>query len=572
MSIATPTEHPTNQTPNNQAPNKQIQNDQDKSDRSPPDQTANQDPAEEKQAQQELAAQRLDEYLSNEYDYQRPRRGDIREGTIVEATENHVVVDIGFKREGFVREEDLSRLDEETLAEIEVGATIPVFVLRPTDREGHPVLSIHQARLYEDWLKAEQMMKEGKLYEGEVSGFNRGGLIVRFGKIRGFVPASQVVGIPRRLSQDERRRRLSEKVGEQIGLKIIEVDRRRRRLIFSQRRALRAWQERQRARLIAELEVGEVRRGTVSDITDFGAFVNLGGADGLIHVSEMSWRRVDNPREVVKVGQELDVYVLNVDAKRKRIALSLKKLEPDPWTLVDEHYQVGQLVEGRVTRALDFGAFIQLDLGIEGLLHVSEMIGTPELRPKDLVQPNEKLLVKVIRIESHRRRIALSSRQVSRSEWERWMAEQQAAETQEAEADEGDGEETAKPESAAEVEASKGSEEESVEPEASEAGEEETAKPEAEAGESGEEETAEPEAEAGESGEEETAESKAEAGESGEEETAEPEAEAGESDEEETAEPEAEVSEAREEETAEPEISETGEEEAETPEGDEEKK
>jgi small subunit ribosomal protein S1 len=176
---------------------------------------------------------------------------------------------------------------------------------------------------------------------------------------------------------------------------------------------------------MSQLTQGETRRGTVTSITNFGAFVDLGGADGLIHVSELSWGRVDNPRQVIKVGDELEVYVLDVDQQRKRIALSLKKLQPDPWTIVDEHYHQGQLVEGHVTRVLDFGAFVELGLGVEGLLHASEMIGTPELPPNEIVHPGEKLLVKIIRIDSRRRRLALSARQVRKSEWERWVAEQQ---------------------------------------------------------------------------------------------------------------------------------------------------
>jgi small subunit ribosomal protein S1 len=286
--------------------------------------------------------------------------------------------------------------------------------------------------MYQDWLDAEEMMKSGKLYEGEVSNYNRGGLIVKFGKIRGFVPTSQVVGLPRRLREEQRRQRLAAMIGERIGLKVIEVDRQRRRLIFSQRRALRAWQELQRGRVMDELREGETRHGKVTSITDFGAFVDLGGADGLIHVSELSWRRVEHPREVLKVGDEVDVFVLNVDRERRRIALSLKKLQPDPWTLVDDHYRAGQLVEGRVTRVVDFGAFVAVDLGIEGLLHAKEMIGTPELSPADIVQAGDTLPVKIIGIDSHRRRLDLSAKQVRQDEWERWMAEQQAA--QEAEA------------------------------------------------------------------------------------------------------------------------------------------
>jgi len=435
---------------------------------------------------QDLADPDLDEYLTDRYDYQVPRRGDIRAGIVVEANERGLIVDVGSKREGFVPAEDLARLDEETRSEIQVGATVPVLVIRPEDREGHPVLSIYQACLHKDWLRAEQMMESGELYEGEVAGYNRGGLVVKFGWLRGFVPASHIVGLPRRLREEERRKRLAAMIGQRMGLKIIEVDRHRRRLIFSQRKALRAWQELQRERVMAQLTEGETRHGRVTDITSFGAFVDLGGADGLIHVSELSWSRVDNPHQVLSVGDEVDVYVLSVDRERKRIALSLKKLQPDPWTLVDEHYKKGQLVEGRVTRVLDFGAFVELDLGIEGLLHASEMIGTPEFRPADIVHPGETLLVKIIRIESRRRRLALSARQVRKDEWERWVAEQQAArEAQEAAATEAVEEETAMPEvEAAESEVAEAEEEAAmleIEVAASEAAEGEAAAPEIEA-------------------------------------------------------------------------------------------
>jgi len=271
------------------------------------------------------------------------------------------------------------------------------------------------------------MMESGELYEGEVAGYNKGGLIVKFGKLRGFVPVSQIVDMPRRMREEQRRKRLEAMVGQRIGLKIIEVDRPRRRLIFSQRKAQREWQELQRKRVMAALAPGEIRRGKVTSITDFGVFIDLGGADGLIHVSELSWSRVEDPHQLLKVGDEIDVYVLEVDEKQKRIALSLKKLQPDPWTLVNEHYKEGQLVEGRVTRVLDFGAFIELDLGVEGLLHANEMIGTPELSPRDLVHPGDRLPVKIIRIDDRRRRLALSARQVRKGEWERWVAEQQRA-------------------------------------------------------------------------------------------------------------------------------------------------
>jgi small subunit ribosomal protein S1 len=395
-----------------------------------------QDRPDETKDEQALTMQDMDEYLTGAYDYQAPKHGDIRHGVVVEINDNGVIMDIGSKREGFVPAEDLTRLDEEIRATVRVGNTIPVFVIRPSDNEGRPLLSIHQAHMYQDWLDAEEMMKSGELYVGEVSNYNRGGLIVKFGKIRGFVPTSQIVGLPRRLREEQRRQRLAAMIGERVGLKVIEVDRQRRRLIFSQRRALRAWQELQRERVMEELREGETRHGKVTSITDFGAFVDLGGADGLIHVSELSWRRVEHPREVLRVGDEVDVYVLSVDRQRRRIALSLKKLQPDPWTMVDDHYRTGQLVEGRVTRVVDFGAFVAVDLGIEGLLHAKEMIGTPELAPADIVQAGDTLPVKIIGIDSRRRRLDLSARQVRQDEWERWVAEQQATqETKEAAAE-----------------------------------------------------------------------------------------------------------------------------------------
>ena len=373
-------------------------------------------------------SQGMGQYLTGEYAVVEPRYGDLCKGVVITVDESGLLVDFGFKREGFVPAEDLEHLDDEMRAAIRPGAEVPVFVVRARTRDGLPNLSIQQAQQFEHWIKAEEMLASSELYEGEVAGCNRGGLIVRFGDIRGFVPTSQVVGMPRRLAEEERRRRLEAMVGRQVGLRVIEVDRGRRRLIFSQRRAYREWQERRRQQTMSELTEGEIRHGVVTDLTSFGAFVDLGGADGLVHVSELSWRRVNHPREVLSVGQEVEVYVLGVDRQRRRIALSLKRLQPDPWTIADEEFQVGQLVNGRVTRVLDFGAFVELDMGVEGLLHVSEMIGTPELQPSDVVHPNDDVVLKIIRIDSARKRIGLSAKQVRQNEWERWMMEQQETE------------------------------------------------------------------------------------------------------------------------------------------------
>jgi small subunit ribosomal protein S1 len=394
-------------------------------------------PTNEEVADQEEATvsmmDQLEEYLSEgEYDYQLPKRGDVHTGVVIEIGDRGAIVDAGFKRDGIVPAGDLDRLDDETLESIQPGDEVAVTVRKPQDEEGRLILSIYQALVREDWQKAEKMMEEGELYEGTISGFNRGGLLVPFGRIRGFIPASHTVGMPRGLKGEERRERLADMVGDEVGLKIIEVDRHRRRLILSQRQARRAWQKIQRKRVMEELTEGETVTGTVTGITDFGAFVDLGGADGLIHISELSWKQVDDPREVVEVGDEVEVYVLNLDWDRTRIALSLKRLKPNPWSQVAEHYEVGELVEGKVSRVLDFGAFVQLNLGVEGLLHVSEMTGTSQLSPTEILSESQRVLVKIIGIDTHKQRITLSARQVHRDQWERWMSENKIAVEEEA--------------------------------------------------------------------------------------------------------------------------------------------
>jgi small subunit ribosomal protein S1 len=369
----------------------------------------------------------MESLLEEHDDYSPPRSGDVRLGTIMQMGPEGALIDIGFKREGFVSREDLDEMHRAEAEELEVGNQVPVLVLRAGGDEGYIPVSIHKARLAEDWIKAEQLLKSGEVHEAEISGYNRGGLTVRFGRIRGFVPLSHVVGIPRRMREADRRERLKEMVGQQTGLQVIEVDRRRRRLIFSQRQAHRAWQRVQKGRLLEELEAGEKRTGYVTSITDFGAFVDLGGADGLIHISELSWGRIDNPREVVRIGQQVEVKVLDVDRGRKRIALSLKQTQENPWDAVEQRYGEDQLVEGKVTQVTNIGAFVELEPGIEGLLHVSELVGAPAVVPQDVLQPGDEVLVKIVRLEKDRRRVGLSARKVRREEWERWATDKAAA-------------------------------------------------------------------------------------------------------------------------------------------------
>ncbi len=358
------------------------------------------------------------------------RRGDIRVGYVIEVTDEGALVDVGLKREGFANKEDLERLARAGVEEIKAGDKVPVMIVS-FDAEGYVNISIYQAKMEEDWIKAEEMLQSGEMYETTVTGYNRGGLTVQFGRIRGFVPLSHIVGIPRGARANRRRELLEEMVGQPIGLRVIEVDRRRRRLILSQQGAYRTWQRRQKERLLEELEIGQRRKGVVSGITDFGLFVDLGGVDGLVHISELAWHHVEDPSEIARVGDEVEVVVLEVDRNRERIGLSIKQTLEDPWNQVDTKYHPNQLVEGRITRVTDIGAFVELEPGIEGVLHVRELVGGPGVSPSDVLEPGQEELLKILRVEKGRRRIGLSARRVRRDEWEQWAVEKAARETAE---------------------------------------------------------------------------------------------------------------------------------------------
>jgi small subunit ribosomal protein S1 len=367
--------------------------------------------------------------------YDMPQRGDIREGTVLSVTPQEIIIDLGLKREGIVPANDLSRLDKETVAEIQEGTVWPVYILQPSDREGNLIVSVSRAIQEKDWLVAQQMMDNNEILEAKVSGHNNGGLEVVFGKLRGFVPASHISTLPRGVSTEERKALLSSLVGQTIPLKVVEVDRRKRRLILSERAAHRRWQREHRKQLLDEIEIGEVRTGTVRSLANFGAFVDLGGAEGLIHVSEIAWFPVTHPSEVLRVGERVDVKVLRIDKQRERVGLSLKRVQPDPWSHVQEDYKSGELVEAVVTRVTDFGAFVRLRTGVEGLLHVSEMADIRPDHPQSLVSPGDLLLLRVIRVEPDRRRIGLSLRQVSETEWAEWAASYRERHAQPAEAE-----------------------------------------------------------------------------------------------------------------------------------------
>jgi small subunit ribosomal protein S1 len=367
----------------------------------------------------DLADHPMTELLEQEFSRVIPQHGETMEGVIVEINSNEIVVDIGTKSEGIVPARDLERMDPEVVKELAVGDTVYVYVVRSQDASGNSILSLSRAVLETDWQKASEMFESEEVFTGTVSSCNRGGVIVRVGRVRGFVPASQIASIRlnRSDTEEERIERLNELLNKELQFKIIELDRRRNRLILSERAAMREWRQDQKDRLLDELQEGESRKGVVSSLCDFGAFVDLGGADGLVHLSELSWSRVGHPREVLKVGQEVEVYVLSVDRERKRIALSLKRLKAEPWTTVEERYEIGQLVKATVTKITDFGAFARLDEEIEGLIHISELSEDRIGHPSEVVSEGQELELRIIRIDAARQRMGLSLRRVNEDQY-----------------------------------------------------------------------------------------------------------------------------------------------------------
>ncbi len=355
---------------------------------------------------------------------EQPGRGDIVTGTILAVDSQGLIVDVGLKRDGIVSRKDIERMGLNT-TNYHVGQEIDVIIIRLEDQEGNLVLSVSQAQQSEDWKRAEDLLATEGICEGVVTDANKGGLIVPFGNLRGFVPASHVVDLPRGMNEDDRKTYMTSLIGQTVVMKVIEVNRKRRRLVFSQRDAQRGHRDARKEVLLADLKEGDVVRGVVSGLRDFGAFVDLGGADGLIHISELAWHRVKHPREVLNVGDEVEVYILRLDTEGKRIGLSLKRLQKNPWAVVEETYHVGQLVEGTVSRVAQFGAFVSLDLGIEALLHASQMADPAPEDPTLLVHEGQRLLMRVISIEADRQRLGLSLKEVTGEEQTRWEDRQQ---------------------------------------------------------------------------------------------------------------------------------------------------
>jgi len=355
--------------------------------------------------------------LVDDFQYKPLKAGDVRDGIIVSISASEILVDVGAKSEGFVHQREMERLGKEYLDSLNVGDSVVVYVVRPEDRDGNVVLSMSRAQQERDWREAEALLESGEVFESAVIGFNRGGVICRVGKVRGFIPASQLVTKGEIKPDTTEDNRYASMVGKSLWLKVVELDRKRNRLILSERLAQRERRRGRKDELLGELKKGDVRKGRISSLAKFGAFVDLGGADGLIHLSELSWSRVNHPNEVIQVGDEVQVFVLNVDRDRKRIGLSLRRLEPEPWSVVHDRYSVGQIVEGIITKLASFGAFARVDGTLEGLIHISELANHRVTHPREVVKEGDVLNLRVIRIDPARRRMGLSLKRAAEEEY-----------------------------------------------------------------------------------------------------------------------------------------------------------
>jgi small subunit ribosomal protein S1 len=345
------------------------------------------------------------------------KHGDVVEGTIVRIDPDEILVDIGAKSEGVVSNRELYGRNAESAPQLAVGDVVLVYVLQPESQEGHVVLSLRRAGLERKWRSMQEQFETGVIIDAPVIDHNKGGLIVDCG-IRGFVPISQIVDFPRRPQNDQPRdaaQEIAEKlqpyVGRRLRLKILEVNRKANRLILSEKVALYEERREKRDELFSSLQVGQKVTGTVRSIAPFGVFIDLGGIDGLVHKSELSWNKVNNPEAGYKVGEQVEAEVIDINHERGRISLSIRKLQPDPWHSTVADFKLGDVIDGTVTKLVNFGAFVRVRDGLEGLIHISELSHQRVAHPGDVVHEGQTLKLKIISLDSERHRLGLSLKQ-----------------------------------------------------------------------------------------------------------------------------------------------------------------
>lgn len=346
-------------------------------------------------------------------------RGDLVSGKLLSKSPLAITFDLGEGTVGEVMSRELERMAPNQLAELEEGHDYTVFVVNPSNHEGKTLVSLARAGEEIDWRNAEEFRANQTVFDGVVAGFNKGGLIVRFGRLRGFVPLSQMSDDRRRAIQSSTPEQYDTMVNQAINCKVMEVDQKQNRLILSERMANRESREKRKEDLISKLQVGQLMNGRVVSLEEFGAFVDIGGAEGLVHLTELSWKHITHPRDVLKVGQEVRVEVISVDLERKRIGLSIKRTEADPWDEIASTYQQGQLVRARITKLTKFGAFARLvdNNEIEGLIHISELSDNRVNHPKEVVNEEDTVTLRVIKVDVRNRRIGLSLKRVNSAEY-----------------------------------------------------------------------------------------------------------------------------------------------------------
>ncbi|MFN2117205.1 MAG: 30S ribosomal protein S1 [Candidatus Promineifilaceae bacterium] len=361
--------------------------------------------------------------LLEEYQPEPMRRGQYVTGTILQKSQNIILADVDAKRTAIVPPQDVVQIDEEELEQLSIGDEVVLYVLSTPKGDDELLVSLNKGLEQRDWQLAAAHMESEEPLELEIVGFNKGGLLVSFGHLRGFVPASHVPQLQNVQGSYELQARKAELVGKELLLNVIEVDSKRRRLILSAKKAQKEMRQQRLEEL--QLKEGKTITGTITNLVDFGAFIDLKGVEGLIHISEIAWEKVDDPVEYLKPGDEVEVEIMSVDIDRVRISLSRKALMPSPWELFEQRHNIDDLLEGVVTSVADFGAFVLVEDGIEGLVHVSEMNGTQEFSPQDILSSGDTVLVRILNIQPDQERLSLSQRRVSNDEEVQWIWQRQ---------------------------------------------------------------------------------------------------------------------------------------------------
>ncbi len=351
------------------------------------------------------------------YGVDKPQQGEILKGNILDIQENSILLDVGFKRDAIIPPQDLDRIDSEYREKLSIGDEIFVIVIRTPLGDDDLLVSLSKGLAHKTWLKVEQLAEGDNLLELEVVDQNRGGLLVAYENIRGFIPNSHIPSIRKGTSAQKAGEIKSGLIGKKLPLKIIEINPKEHRLVFSARAA----QKDRRQKRINEIEIGAEFKSRIVNVVDFGIFVDLEGVDGLVHKSEIGWKRLSDLTKLFKIGDEIEVKVVGVDKEKERVSLSRKILLPNPWLELAEKYHIGDLVEGKVVSVLEFGAFVEIQEGLQGLVHISE-IGYLKIEdPKSAVKPGDPVLVKIMGIDPKRERVSLSMRRVPVSEQMEWM-------------------------------------------------------------------------------------------------------------------------------------------------------